>query len=453
MKALKPNQIAALIESSRRLPDDIIDFQRSYEPHTAERRSRRAKQLVQFFKPLLESVSWDGPEGMSPVQAKRYKDSAQTAAAFALATHLKSSGMAGLRTEASTAGVDLPTFTRQLLMVITRAYAQLFAMQLFGFMPISQPTGRIVFRDYQYDDSWIGSTPTIAAGDRTDIIAEFNTDFYQVDEGARANKVKSHLSFLDVSDKSYRIATDWTDQMADDMRSVWDEDIDSLMMDHMVQEMTRVWDRLMINAMKAAVPSANTTTWKQTPVGTNGQPNYGTLTPSEQKAWDERLWSDGIQKVISQIRVTRKYNADGDPDFMVVGTDFALALNKLTFFLPVEKNMNEQDLQRGALRDLGVLKSAGIRVLVDPMLSADVADSAVTPTSVAYFGRKPRARGDVGLWLLPYVAIQPTLQHYDTDTGLMTKAVRSRLAIAQPNTGTQPNSSQLGEVYGKLVMI
>jgi hypothetical protein len=439
--------VARFVEATRTLPRSLAEFNQGRQILVASEKSRGARRLDSFFGNLLKKTNFEQVEGMNSGFAKRYAETAKTLACHDLVQHITSAGWEGLKTEASTAGVDLPTFTRQLLLTVTRAYAQLFTLQLFGVLPLTQPTGRLNFKDYQYDSSFNGSTPVINAGDRDDVIASFNPDYYAIPEGTAANLVKQHWTFLDVSSSDKRVATEWTDQMQDDAKAVYDEDVDASMTSHLVQEMTRVVDRTMVSAAINAIPGANTATFTAKPTGAGGMPNYSTLTPSEQKAWDERLWGDGIQTVISKMRVTRKYNADGDPDWMLVGTDFALGLNKLTFFLPTEKDMSEIDLQRGALRDLGVLKSAGIRVLVDPMLSIS------GNTNVAIFGRKPRTRGDVGIYWCPYVSLQPTRELYEPDRGMLTKAVRSRYAIAQPNTGSCAASSQLGEVYGSLTVV
>jgi hypothetical protein len=435
----------------RHMPGEIGDFERRQviKPETMTRNARR---LEAFFKPVLDMVQWENVAGMNPAYAKHYRETARVLASHALNNHIRAAGgVRGLALEASIAGVDLPTFTRQLMLTVTRAYAQLFTLQLFGVIPLAGPTGRIVFKDYQYDDSFAGANGTITAGDRVDVISEFDPNFYQINEGARANKLKVHWSSMDISSKDYRIATDWSDAMADDSRNVYGDDIEASMNGIMNQEMTRVVDRLMIASVQTNVPAANSVNFIAQPNGSNG-PDYSSLTPSEQKMWDERLWGDGILTVISKMRLTRKENNDGDPDWIVCGTNFALRLSKLSSFVALEKNITEVDLQRGALRDLGQLKSLNIRVLIDPMLTAAAGDSAATTSDIALFGRKPKARGDVGHYWAPYVALQPTRDFYDPVIGSTTKAVRSRFGLVQPNTGLEPNSSQLAEVYGKLVV-
>ncbi|MDF2434836.1 MAG: Major capsid protein Gp23, partial [Mucilaginibacter sp.] len=285
-------------------------------------------------------------------------------------------------------------------------------------------------------------TPTIAQGDRTDDATKFNLDFYAANEGSPANKIKFGYSNLDISVVNKRVIAEWTDELADDASSVYDDDAERALMDHMSQEMSRVVDRDLIGAVLANIPSANTYTWTQTPDGTAGSINYSTSSASDRRVYDETLFSDGIQTTINKIRITRKYNNDGDPNWLICDPLFSLALMKSTAFKPVD-NLREMQLLTGALRDFGTLTSNGIRVLVDPLMTA----------KTAVLGRKPTAKGDPAIYWAPYVNLQPTRDLYDPETGTTTKGVRNRYAIAKPNAGSNAASSQLAEVYGKLTIV
>lgn len=439
-------ELNTAIAGTRGLPVDIVDFHKTQSLREGTV-SSGGKALLTYFKPYLEQANWtDGNFGMTPAARKASKEAAQLAAAHAMLNRLRM-GKKALAYEATTAGVDLPTFTRQLLITISRAYAQLFTLQLFGILPLTQPTGRLHFKDYQYDQNFNGTvanpTPTISQGDRIDDITKFNPDFYKIAEGQFANKVKIHYSNLDISVSDYRVIAEWTDQLADDAMAVYDTDAEQALMDQMAQEMARVVDRTMIAAVLNNVPSANTYTWTQQPNGSNGTINYSTADMANRREYDQTLVSDGIMTTLNKIRITRKYSQDDAyPNWAVCGTNFSLALMKAQSFRPVDKGI-EMQVQTGALRDLGDLTTMGIRFMVDVMLDSNT----------CIFGRKPTAKNDPGIYWAPYVNLQPTRDLYDPETGTTTRGVRSRFAVAQPNTGVNPASSQLADIYGKLTIV
>lgn len=342
--------------------------------------------------------------------------------------------------EAMTAGTDLPTFTKVVLLTVKRVYPRLFATQLFGTLPMSGPTGRLWFKDFKYDDNFTGSSPNIAQGDRTDETSKFNEDYYAVAELEQARKLKFDYAHLDFAATDFRVVADLTDQFKDDVSNVYNDDAEGSSYDHIAQEMARVIDRKLIGAVYNNVPGANSHTWDATPADVGNGSAYEALAPSEKKAYDELLWNN-IQETINKIRVTRKFNTDGDPSWLLVGANFALRLWKLTAFKPLVQSLTVAGLGQGALRDIGTIDTLGIRVLVDPMLN----------TETGLFGRMP-AQGDPGIYFAPYIPYQVLRDSYDTDTGRQTIGARARFGIVKPNTGTQSRSSQLSEIYGKLVV-
>lgn len=416
-----------------------------------EQLSLSSKTTLEFFKPILGAVSWECA-GMSPIFQKAHEHTAKLAACHAMAVRLigpagGDGGFNQLKREATTAGVDLPVFTRQLLLTITRAYAQLFTLQLFGVIPLQGPTGRMMFKDFQYDSAFTGSAPYINPGDRDDVIASFNPNYGLTPEGVQANKRKLHMSNLDISTSDYREVGEWTDQAEDDAMALYGDSVRGDIMSHLAQEQSRTVDRNVLGAMINAVPAANQYTWTGSPTS---NPAYSTLSPSEKSAYDELIFKDGIQTTINKINITRKYNNDGMPTWAVCGTTFALRLAKLSAAVFTSASANNAELEgnRGALRDLGMMNSLGLRFLVDPMLGQSVSGGA----DMCFFGRKPVQRGDVGIYWAPYISLQPTKDLFDPDTGKTAQGVRSRYGIVQPNTGTNAASSQLGEVYGQLTV-
>ena len=426
--------------------------------------SSRNKAMLTFFKPILERADWTGGDGHNPVYSKQLETTKKLLACHAMLNKLRMGPKrlakeAQLWNEVTTAGVDLPTFVRQLLLTITRAYARLFTIELFGVLPLNQPYGRINFKDYLYGDTYTGSLPnTTGQVSRTDDITAFNTGYYQVGEGQDSRSIEFKYSNLDVSVNDFRVIGQWTDQLSDDAMSVYDDDAESSLIDHMAQEMSRVIDRSMITATLNAIPAANIASWNATPTS---NPNYVALSPAEQEKYDAQLYRIGINQVTQQIRTTCKYNDMGEPEWGICGTNFAYALNKVSMFRAFEsKGGSEIDIQRGALRDIGTLQTTGVRYLVDVMLGITAYNTGVSGATLSngvysadgwcIYGKKPRVKSDWGIYWMPYINLQPTRDLYDPKSGTTTKGVRSRWAIAQPNTGLNPASAQLGYPYGLL---
>jgi hypothetical protein len=442
-KQLKESTIGRMVEHAFKLPSTDLVPELSRRQLVGDKLSRHASSLVEAFKPVLDAVDWETTKGMNPAYAKQYTKTAQLLCAADLANHLKGGGMENLRMEASTAGVDLPTFTRQLLMTITRAYPKLYTLQLFGVLPLQGPTGRLVFKDSLFDSAYTGSTPNIAVGDRQDDLTKWNPDFFKVPEGVLANKLRTTRSILDISTSDYRVLSEWSDSYADDVASVYDANADAEEAEQRAWNMSRLIDRLMLNALVNNVPSGATISFTAQPTN---NPNYAQLSPSEKLMYDENVWRDGVLKVIQQIRIARKYGDDAEVTWAICGTDFAQTISRLSMFHAYQQS-DQIDVETGPMRDLGTIKGSGIRFIVDPALTIS------SSSNVCLFGHRPMSRGAVGLYWAPYVNLQPTRDFYDPNLGLITKGTRSRFGIIQPNTETNPASSQLADIYGLLKVV
>lgn len=443
-KLLTESRICEMVDASLALPDSdrIPDF-RGQQPLVEGEVSRLGSRVTDAFAPLFDQVDWS-PDGMASGYAKRYAQTARTLAAMDLANHLKN-GVGNLKQEAATAGVDLPTFTRQLLMTITRVYPKLYTLQLFGVIPLQGPTGRLIFKDRLFDNAYTGSTPTIAVGDRTDDLTKWNPDFFKAPEGQLANKIRSTYKKLDISTNDYRVLSEWSDSYADDVQSVYDDNADASEAEARAWNMARLIDRLMLAALVANVPSAATINFTLQPLN---NPNYSQLSPSEKMAYDEGIYRDGLVKVQSQINIARKYGDDSMATWGVCGNDFAYSISRLTsMFKPTIVAPDQLDIEAGGIRDLGNVISTGMRIIVDPALTVGGS------TNVCILGHRPATRGAVGLYWAPYVNAEPTRDFYDPNLGLITKGTRSRFGIVQPATGTEPASSQLADIYGMLKCI
>jgi hypothetical protein len=444
MRKLTERNVQQMVRGACSLPPEIADFSEGRQMIVSGERSRGAQRIVNFMAPLLDEVDWQqGPRWMDQRHFRSFAETARTIAAYEMAVRLRKSNMRGLALEASTAGVDLPTFTRQVLMTITRAYPQLYTLQLFGVLPMAGPTARVHFKDYLFDSNFTGSSPNIAIGDRTDDMTKWNPDYFLVPEGTQANALRETRRFMTVTAQDYRITSEWTDQYADDSAAVYDDDVDASQAASRAWNMSRVIDRNMLTTALAAVPAANKTTWSSQPAAS---PNYSALSPSEKLSYDEGIYRDGILSVQHKIRISRKYNSDAEVTWGVCGNDFAYAISRLSMFHPVQTSSSEFQLEQGPIRDLGTLKGVNIRFIVDPQMSVS------GNTNVCLLGHKPMQKDDVGIYWNPYINLQPTRDFYDPTTGKWIKAVRSRFAITAPDTNQEAASSQLADIYGLLTV-
>lgn len=411
---------------------------------------RSAKSMLDFYAPILDQTDWTGQPGHNAAIAKRYETTKRLLACHAMSNQLRR-GVKTMKQEATTAGLDLPTFTRQLLMTVSRAFAKLFAPELFAIVPLTGPTGRINFKVDQYDSTLSSGSPTVASGQYMDDPTKFNPNYYAAPEGQVARSITFKYSNLDVSVSDYRVFAQWTDTLADDAMAVYDDDAEQHLINRMSTEMARVWDRSLIGAVVSGFNTANVADFVQFPTA---NPNYATLGPSETEYYDKRLYRIAMTTLFVNMATTRRFNNDGQPTWAIVGPTFQQALMSLEGFVPFENAIDEMSGATGALRDIGAVKGLGIRFLTDPMLAATVqtvsGGSDTNGAKYAYFGRTPVERDDVGIKLCPFIALQQTRDRYDPENGTTTKGVRSRFAIAQPNTGSNADSSILGDIYGRL---
>lgn len=410
------------------------DFDSATQNPQANAISGMAKLYLKAYESQLAPMDLSGVP-------KRFETTIKLAAACAMHNALRTTTLA----EATLAGVSLPVFTRQKLLVIQRAYPNLMALQLFGFLPMQGPTARMFFKTYQYASALTTSSPNIAAGDVTNDLTKVNKAYTQVNEGVNSRKVTFKYSSLDISTLDYRVTGEWSDQLVDDMMAVYDDDAVASHMDTCTWLMGLTVDRTMIDAMVAAVPTANKQTFTCKPTS---NPDYNSLTPSEQDHYDERLFKDGIVPLIEKIRTTNKFSPAGEPNWALCDPQFAGRLRRIKGFTArADLDPAELEMGQGAPRDIGVIGDFGVRVLVDPMLN--IADQT---TGKLYFGRRPIQKNDPALYLGMYVPAEMTRDVYNPSTGLTEKGVRSRFAVAAPNTGTNADSAELARCYGELTV-
>lgn len=354
--------ITQLALEASRLPIGMPEFRpdSGQGPVPAESRlSREARAHMAAWKPLIEKAD------LGNSIAGPYGKSFRTTYELVIAQMLTNTARLRRETwhrEATTAATDVPSYARQNIAMILRAFPRMFTLQLFPVTPFSGPDGRIYFLTSKYNTAYAGSTPNIADGDRLDDLTKFNVDFAQRDEGLATRNLKRTITSLTATVKSYRISSEWTYEAEDDTSSLYNMDLGAALIEDMSFLLAWTTDRVMLNA---AVADANTSkTWTAQPAG------YSSLTPSEKKAYDETIWADGVLPTITAMQSLRTFNTY--PDWMVCDPTTSERVQKLSSFVPVPniKDGLVVTAQTGALRDVGAL-SNGMRIIVDPQMTAN----------------------------------------------------------------------------------
>lgn len=387
--------------------------------------SPACKRLVESFKPLIEAADIENAMPGSKQRTKAYEGQVALNMAAAL-TRVWKTNPQQWHKEATLAGTDIPTFTRQVIATIQRAYPRLFTMQLFVTTPLNGPTGRIYFRTFKYDSAFSAPNP-ISSGDPTNNLSNFNTDYVQTDQGELAKGFRYSREHMDVSVTSYRVASDWTYEAENDDSDQFGGNVESEITQHMSQMLMWTTDRLMIDAALADANSSQT--WDYNPA------SYSSWTPDQQMAYNQTIWGEGILKLINKVQQKRHYEIV--PDWMVVGIDLAEQIQKVSTFVPVGRQP-DMSMSIGAFQDVGTLSALGIRIMVDPQLSA----------KKGVLGFKPASRSVPCIHYCPQRAIGFSERIDDPRYGKYVKGAYTRFAIARKSGDSTAADAQLGDLYG-----
>ena len=422
-------------DQSRALPIAVPDFQHIAPVVRAQTISIEARNLLEAYKPLLNTIDWESVMPGTPEAKAHYKLTAQVVTAMML-RNMSRIAPKQWAAEATLAGTDIPSYARQQLFTLLRAYPQLFAIQLFAVTPLNGPDGRAFFKSFKYNKAYAATAPNIADGDRTDDLTKFNKDFFKVAQGAQANKLKFSIDSVTVAVDSYRVVGDWTYEAEDDLSALYETDINSTLTGHMSEMMGWVTDRTLIAVAQGAVPAANKITWDSTNAAA-----YATYAPTEKQAYDQTLYNDGILPVINAIEAGRVYSLT--PNWMIAGPKAALKLQQVKGFTAAKNGLTGLTVSTG-MRDFGGFDALNLRVIIDPQYT----------TNKILFGRRPSTELDPAIHYLPYRALKTTSVLEDPEFGTMIKGVYTRFGVTDPVALaiSNANASQLADVYGELTL-
>jgi hypothetical protein len=430
--------LTELRTAAGRLPEKFDDFALSRGPITASGLTSGGEQTLERFKPYLDAVDWHGAEGIRGPKhiRQQFEMTYRLMVAHALMI-LARTNQPRLHAEATLAGTDIPTFTRQLIRTVLRAYPKLITPQLFPVQPLFQSDGRIYFELTKYDSAYASSTPNVSANDVTADLTKFNAGFFEQNaQMADLGMLKVDLSnYIVVSAITKGLAALSSLQAEEDFSSTYGRDYNALLSERFVSHLQWVIDREMLNAALNNVPAGNVVTWKRQP--TINSVAWANQLPSEKSAWRETIWHDGFLPVFTAI-YNRHYVR---PNWAVAGAAAAEDISRVSSFKPILVDDSTIDMRQGAIRDIGTVDNGGMRVLVDPQLNTDT----------VLFGYRPTMEMEPAIVFCPYRAIGMAPDLTYPRQLKREKGAYTRFAIGKPDA-TVPESAHLADCYGKLTV-
>jgi hypothetical protein len=262
---------------------------------------------------------------------------------------------AGMLGEATITTGDVAAFTTWSLPLVRKIWPRLFAHEIVGVRPMSQPTGRVYSLDFQY----ASSGGVYASG--TSVYANEDAD-YSDDQGeaTEPRKLKLAVTGATVTATAKKLITDWSIEVAQDLNAYHGLALEPEMMNIMGMQIEREKNREILDGVVAA--ATTNTNWSSSQ-GVSPDP-WSNATPRQ---FAESLW-DSIMDANRQI-YDRVYE---DGNVMVCGSTFANRLTKLNSFRLLD-GAAAGDAQVVTGPNLFGSLSGNIRVFKDPYFTADKA--------------------------------------------------------------------------------
>ncbi len=395
------------------------------------RLSDGASATMEAFEPYIESINWDKEIRGPKVYRDQFKSTYKLMLAIAL-KHTAKVSEQQLMKEATLAGTDISTYTRQIIRTVLRAWPQIITPQLFPVQPLTQgPSGYVYFEEAAYDSAYASSSPNILPGDLASDLAKFNSGFSkQVNQLDLLGAMKLLMQRILVEAQTYGLSAITSLQAEEDFASQYGSDLNTTLGDRMVYYLKLVIDRAMINAALAAVPAANAFTWKRAP--TLNSVAFANQLPSEKAWYHESIWSDAIVPAITAIYALRYVR----PNWIIAGPNAAADLMKAQGFVLAADggNLNQ-------LRDFGSLDAGGMRLIIDPWMD----------TNTILLGYRPMADMEPAIIFCPYRPIQFMDDWVDPSRIKRTRGAYTRFGIAKPDASV-PESLHLGDAYATITV-
>ncbi len=354
-------------------------------PHLSDQPSRKAK-----WDWLTEGIQRDGKDSIG--KSKRVVTEIMLDNMEAEINRQLQSGHLTEDTLAAATGA----FTTFAYPLVRRVYPKLISQELFTVQPMSQPTGKVFFLDFTYNDS-----PD--AGNRLDVTANFDKDYATSTEGGTVKAVNLGISSITITAEQKKLKAIWSIEAQQDLAAYHGLDMESELMQVLADEIVREIDRILINDAVTNATAGNIN------FNVNGSPS--TL-PTEQRAWNEKLY-EAIIDANNLIFKKRYKNAT----WILADTDTCARLEKLNGFKLASISDTAAQIQDGGRHLFGTLQNRWM-IYKDPWFTANT----------MFLGFKGSSFLDAGYVYSPFVPFWTTPLFIDPNDMKPRRGIMSRYA-------------------------
>ncbi len=200
-----------------------------------------------------------------------------------------------------------PTFTTFAFPLVRRVLPRLLANDIFSVQPMSQPTGKVFFRNSLY-----------TGGARRDLKANFNKAYATTGENTAVAEISLSITSADVSATKKALKAKWTIEEEQDLKAYFGLSAEPELLADVADELVREKDLDMIEDAIAQVPAGHTFTF------TKATPTAGAYSTIDPKIYKRTLW-DKLLEANNSIFTDRYVNAT----WIVAGSSASLFLEQL----------------------------------------------------------------------------------------------------------------------------
>lgn len=307
-------------------------------------------------------------------------------------------------------------FTTQSLGIVRRVFPRLLAPDLLSVQTMSQPTGKVFYLDFLFNES---NGTTLAAAERVDQksawdVADMRTYASKAAgsstagganaEGATARELNLDVTSTSITAESKKLAAEWSAELQQDLRAYQGLDADEELQAATAAELTRETDRLLIDFLYTTTLSsgAGIVYWGKTPPS---------ALPTEIRAYNETLY-DAVEDAAEKIESVRYRK----PTWLLMGTKVAARMRKLNGFRNIASNDDmDMEIGTGGRHLFGTIQER-FRVYVDPWFIDDT----------IIVGYKGQNMMDAGIVYAPYIPFYRTPMFTNPLTMMNSRGIMTR---------------------------
>lgn len=307
-------------------------------------------------------------------------------------------------------------FTTQSLGYVRRVFPRLLTPELVTVQTLSQPTGKVFYLDFLFDES---NGSTVAAAERVDLksswdVADMRTYASKSqgsstlgsanNENVAARELNLDITSTTITAEAKKIAQEWSTELQQDLRAYHGLDADEELQAATAAEITREIDRVMIDFVytTALNSGAGIVYWGKTPPSS---------LPTEIRAYNETLY-DAVEDAAEKIESVRYRK----PTWLLMNTKVAARFRKLNGWRAASSNDDmDMDIGSGGRYLFGTVNDR-FRIYVDPWFQDDTIICGYKGTSMM----------DAGIIYAPYIPFYRTPLFTNPTTFKNSRGIMSR---------------------------